>query len=830
MNLLFAQSETTNAPAASTAVDSWSAFELGWPAEPWEWILYGGGFLVAILLSVLIYHRDTRTISPVLAGVLASLRVAVLLGLVVIALNPQERTQKMSFRPSRVALLVDNSLSMRFPEEDITSESSSTTRAEAVAGLLEQSDLIKQLQENHEVSLFTFSEELTGPHYVYPSHDRRQKLSGSSEEPPTPGKPETSEVPVVEEPSWSELLQPQGTETRLGESLVKVMRESGGKTFSGIAVITDGGANAGIAPSTANELARSTGARLVSIGVGGTRQPINLQLTKIQGPTEVHIRDPFQLTLFLQSYGLAGKQAKLELYMKPENAQEEEPTLLETKEVTLNEDGLPLEVVFDQQPTVPGAYEYQLKATSLDSAPEITLEDNQLRKSVEVVEKKTKILLMAGGPMRDYRFVRNMLYRHPAMESEIWLQSVEVGTLGQVSQESDKLLPAFPDTATQLIDYDVIIAFDVDWSRFDQNQQRLLNEWVSNHAGGLILIAGDVYTPELARAEGNFNLIRELYPVFLGSRFSGLPNSAQTQQAWPLTLTETGQATEFLQIDDNDTLAEQGGWKAFTGLFDCYPTNGVKAGATIYANHSDPRSETSEGAPVVLASQFFGAGYVLYIGSPELWRLRAVNEKYFDRFWTKSIREVRQGRSRRGNARGTILLERSQYFLGQNVRLRVKLLTPQLEPYQAVSIPLDVLPLDQSSKAFTINMKADPEIPGQFVGDFRTTSSGVYQLETEIPDSEETLTEKIDVRLPNLESDDPRQRVDLLTALTRDTGGKYLTLTEATSNLAEQFPNRGEEYLVDESLITLWDRQWVLYLLVGLLSLEWLIRKVIKLA
>ena len=56
-------------------------------------------------------------------------------------------------------------------------------------------------------------------------------------------------------------------------------------------------------------------------------------------------------------------------------------------------------------------------------------------------------------------------------------------------------------------------------------------------------------------------------------------------------------------------------------------------------------------------------------------------------------------------------------------------------------------------------------------------------------------------------------------------------LDEATAAaLPKLLPNHGEEFLVDERLRTLWDRDWVLYALVGLLSVEWLTRKLLKLA
>jgi hypothetical protein len=84
--------------------------------------------------------------------------------------------------------------------------------------------------------------------------------------------------------------------------------------------------------------------------------------------------------------------------------------------------------------------------------------------------------------------------------------------------------------------------------------------------------------------------------------------------------------------------------------------------------------------------------------------------------------------------------------------------------------------------------------------------------------------------LPNLEFDSPRQNAKLLADLARETGGKYLTLENAATELPALLPDRGERFAVDEQLRALWDRQWVLYLLVGLLGVEWLTRKLLRLA
>jgi hypothetical protein len=177
-----------------------------------------------------------------------------------------------------------------------------------------------------------------------------------------------------------------------------------------------------------------------------------------------------------------------------------------------------------------------------------------------------------------------------------------------------------------------------------------------------------------------------------------------------------------------------------------------------------------------------------------------------------------------------LLLERNQYILGQTVRVRAHLYNPQMEQLDVEKVVVEVFDPNGKPLIPARELHRDRNRPGQYVGDFRASLPGTYRLELAIPESQELLVDKIDVVLPNLESDNPQQNAKLLTDLARDTGGKYLRLEEAEAELPALLPNRSEEFLVDERLRTLWDRDWVLYLLVGLLSLEWLTRKLLKLA
>jgi hypothetical protein len=134
-----------------------TTLELDWPESARDWVLFAG-FALAIVYVVWMYLRDTRTLSPIWTVWLTGLRLAVVAALIVIALNPQQRTQKDAYRPSQVALLVDTSTSMQQSATDPRSsgEQSPESRAAAVHKLLAESPLVQELQKVHHVDLYTF--------------------------------------------------------------------------------------------------------------------------------------------------------------------------------------------------------------------------------------------------------------------------------------------------------------------------------------------------------------------------------------------------------------------------------------------------------------------------------------------------------------------------------------------------------------------------------------------------------------------------------------------------------------------------------------------------
>ncbi len=179
-------------------------------------------------------------------------------------------------------------------------------------------------------------------------------------------------------------------------------------------------------------------------------------------------------------------------------------------------------------PTELGVRQFRLRVKPLEG--EIDPRDNEKTAKVEVIDRKTRILLIAGGPMRDFLVLRNQLFRDKEVISDVWLQSGKPG----ISQEANELLFQFPESADELFEYDAIVAFDPDWTQLDAAQADLIEQWVAEEAGGMIVVAGPVHTSTWVQGPEH-GKIRALYPVEFQRRLTLLDDGLfGSKTPWPI--------------------------------------------------------------------------------------------------------------------------------------------------------------------------------------------------------------------------------------------------------------------------------------------------------
>ena len=431
-------------------------------------------------------------------------------------------------------------------------------------------------------------------------------------------------------------------------------------------------------------------------------------------------------------------------------------------------------------------------------------------KILSVLDKKTRILLWASGPTREYQTLRTLLVRETQAsraELSILLQN-EGGAAGTIVQDvvPERLLNKFPtrlDTTNKATDkaedkyynlneYDLIIAFDPDWTELTDDQIKNLQSWVDNLGGGLIYVADPLNTYQLARQDetGRFKPLLDILPVIPDDiillKTQAIPRAPRRLALKPL------QDFDVLRLEENAPDDPVAGWEKFftgneklspaliadkmkylnppNGIFKYYPVKLVKPGAAILMEYLAV-GDTGEVSPKpFLVTTQPARGRTAFVGSGEFYRLRATDTAFYDRFWMKFIRYVAGNRDAKAS-RGRVLVSK-EFTSGSAIRVQARILSPNGSPYAenelnakfkitqfaadgtTVVKPIGVYPMApkkvvQFDGYYAGQVAADPRLfpPGNFI----------YKVSVEVPDSPgEPLEGQFQINKSNPELDNAR--------------------------------------------------------------------------
>ena len=767
------------------------------------------------------YHLDASEIPRWKGAPLALLRISAWTVLLLGLLDIQRTAEHEISFPSRVAVLIDGSASMTLAVDAQPIQASpertaeEVSRAKAAKDILHNSSLLTSLRKGHEVSVWNFSSD-------------SEKLVVLPQETQPTGR--TSTQDASEE--WQEKLLSQGTETRLGDALLNVTRREPDESLAGIILLTDGGNNAGVDPIQAASTVAKSSTEVHVIGLGSEQLPANVRVADLLAPPRIFPGDSFSITGYLQSQGLEGEIAQVELLEAEAGSMLDASTkpagtVIDTTEVRLAADGELLAVRFDLDGLDnPGSRVLAIRV--IPPKTDSRSGDNLEAADIEVVDGETKVLLLSGGPSREYRFLRNVLQRDESFAVDVLLNSAPAG----ISQDARKILDGFPENREALDEYDVVVAIDYDWEQLDPASTARLERWVSEDSGGLFFVAGNVFM-ESWLTNRRFEAIRNLHPVELrrGEQILLTPQLAAIDPL-PLRFSPDGNDSEFLWLSSN-SIASQTVWSEFPGVYSCFDTSVAKPGATVYARlgRSDGLG-LNRGGPIYFAGQLYGSGTVFYAGSGELWRIRGVDPAAHERLVTQMVRHVAQGRLLRGSSRGRLMLERDRYPVGESIVARI------METSGGIRPEIEVISPD--GQRIEVPIVSDPVRSGGLQGSFVVSSEGSWQIVLTIDGNRSDRTvRRIQATLPDRELAHPKLERELLSQIATTTGGSAWfpagtamntnDVTKLVNSLKDrsrkQYETGENDKIFKKTLNT-----FLLGLGIFLLCSEWILRRLVKLA
>jgi hypothetical protein len=795
-------------------------------AEWWQMPSLALALAAVATFVVWSYRRDAVQLPRWPRVALAGLRLGALAAVGVAILDFERLAEHEIVMPSRVAVLVDTSASMtiadgRPPAED--DQAAPESRAAQAAAVLDAGGLLGALAARHDVSVWRFDADAERLAVIPRAGDTEGAAGAEGNAGGAAG-------------DWQAGLEPRGGETRLGEALARAVEDEPPGVLAGVVVLSDGADNSGVDPRASGLRLAKAGVPVHSLGIGSAALPTNVRLAGVAAPARVFPGDRFAVTAYLQPQSLSGRSVRVELAESPADAPDPRPSpssppprTIGSVDVMLGGDGDLVPVRFDV-PALEPAGRRRLVVRVVPPPEDRTPEDDSRSVDVEVVDRVTRTLLMAGGPGREFQFMRNVLDRDRSFTADVLPGSAAAG-----AAPDPRVLTEFPGTDEALGAYDAIVAFDWDWRSLDAGGQQRLERWVARESGGLVLVAGGVFM-DAWLSDPRTGPIRDLFPVDLrhSNRLGG-DASAAAETPRPLRFTREGADAEFLWLAPGRG-ASEAAWAGFPGVYACFEAGPPKPGATVYARVDRVAAAATEAQPVYLAGQFYGSGSVLYAGSGELWRLRSLGTGFHERLVTQLVRHVAQGRLLQGSRRGRLLVDRDRFSLGAEVVVRL------------------VLPADRtagdppacrarSPEGDVVRVPLAPEAgrPEVLRGSFTAAREGTWQIDVDLPvaDDDEPPSRRIQVDLPDRELASPRLDRGLLAELASATGGSSRALvdggwsTASADELAATIPDRTRREYEAGAADDRFKRRLntlLLGLAAGLLCLEWIARRLVNLA
>ncbi|MCH2106475.1 MAG: hypothetical protein MK291_07540, partial [Planctomycetes bacterium] len=269
-------------------------------------------------------------------------------------------------------------------------------------------------------------------------------------------------------------------------------------------------------------------------------------------------------------------------------------------------------------------------------------------------------------------------------------------------------------------------------------------------------------------------------------------------------------------------------WESETGLrgFYWYQTVArAKPGARVLLRH--PTDEGAHGRYPLLAVGYYPAGRTMFMAldSTWMWRYR-FGDRYHERFWRNAIRWLALGRLKSGNRRVRLDSLKSLWSLEERITVEARVLDEDYRPAEASS--QEAWLEDPEGARTRLRMDKVEGREGLYRASFSLERPGRWRVVLE-RDGEPPAFTEFEVALPSLETADPSPDPESMALLAELTSGEALHLSRV-EELLEKFPG-GEERRepVSTRLDDAWDEWYTLLLALGLLSLEWVLRKRVEL-
>ncbi len=745
----------------------------------WGWPTVLAVVCAAGLLCVL-WNRPTRgAVSRGLYVVLTSLQVLAALLLALWMVNPRLRYEKSSAEEGGVAIVVDTSMSMS--ARDMHNRQS--RYAEARRLLLSSESLGSDLRKKAKFHTFTFNSQF-------------------------------KETEIRKFPSRPD---PAGLGTDLAGTLEALSEEIRARRLQGVVLATDGRNTGARDP---RRFIRDLKAPVYVIGLGKKSNPSdpwkNAGLISVDVPTRVSVDQEIEIKAKLRQEGFDLADARISLLDGDET--------VDSANLTLR--GAPLQTVsLKCTPTEKGTRNYRLVLTP-PAGDKLDLDDS-LEFSLLVSTQSIRVLYIEGRLRWVYKFLRRVLEREATIEADCVIRTGP-GKLYHQGRSNLDLRNALPADLEGFSRYDAIILGDFPRALLPDAQLKLLEQFVREKKGGLLLVGG---RQTLASGEFAGSLLESLLPAVLVGGQAAVPPTDSKAEIRP-RLTARGKT--------NSILAGLDKFMPGVALRRVFDVQRVKPGSEILLEARRGNRDLP-----VLVAQRYGEGRILLLTTEDFWKASLSESGKLEksptaRFWIQAIQWLAQREEESDEEDPLIagITDKAHYDPGETVTLAAFLRKPGKENewgWAEARVAVEEPPLDEASASGNSAASATrilatlkfpkPDSRGRMELTWTPPHDGRFKilLQGNQEGGRDEVVCHFTVGRPFREFDRQGLDEDLLREIARETGGGYYAPLNAR-DIAEAFERNPlvTNRTVETDLV---DSPYLLALFCAIVCAGWILRR-----
>lgn len=763
---------------------------------------------------ILLYWREQARIGVVRRLLLAGVRIAALALIVALLLRPVLVAEYRGQRPRGIALLVDNSQSMGLrdrrlstpdrlrvaiaqnlvaPDTPISSVNIPTgtpadpRRADLVIAALANPrlNLVNELESKGSVRAYLFGQRVR----TLDATDRDTKQDPATKNPPIGSRMKAA-------------LNADDSRTALADAIRDLLVHRDGDLPAAIVVMTDGRDNA--SKASLDDVAvncQRLGVPLHIYGVGSADGGL-LNIQDVSVSATLFYDDIVSVPIRWHLQGFSKPQVQLSLRLG--------------NDTVVRRDATPKEI--EQQRAVltfvPHKSEAAQEETNLVGSVLLKSDSafhDEMTRPIRLMDRRVRVLYIESSPRWEYKFLQASLLRDRRVEPSFLLVNADPG----VRNSGRPFLPAFPGR-DQLFTYDLLILGDVPATYLGTEHMEWIRDFVKE-GGGLVTIAGRQHAP----ASFADSPLAEVLPVeILATTFA---SGSNRPELFVPVLTDAGKRSDMMALAD-----EQGQnlrtWNELSGFSWYYPAVKLRAGAIALLNHPHDRLKIGNAPMPVLAAQYYGRGESLFLASDETWRWRFnAGDRYFARFWGQVIYRLGLPHLLGSSRRAQLELEHSDMMLGRPASVYARLFDREFRPWQAERVPARLESLDPkagSAVSRKVMLEAVPGEPGEYRALLANDVPGRFELRVDSPEAA-TLPYRVTLP-PGHELESVGIAIDDLREAARLSNGHFYR-EEDLHSLPGQVTAAQATFTVRQDIL-LWN-PLVLAIFVGLVTIEWTVRK-----